>query len=44
MVTGKDDNVLIQAKGDMLLSEMADMGGKCQINGFEQLKMLEKAK
>jgi hypothetical protein len=44
MVTGKDDNVLIQAKGDMLLSEMADLGGKCQIKGFEQMKMLEKAK
>jgi hypothetical protein len=44
MVTGKDDNVLIQAKGDMLLSEMADLGGKCQINGLEQLKMLEKTK
>jgi len=44
MVTGKDDNVLIQAKGDMLLSELADMGGKCQIKGFEQMKMLEKAK
>ena len=44
MVTGKDDNVLIQAKGDMLLKEMADLGGKCQMQGFEQLKMLEKAK
>ncbi len=44
MVTGKEDNVLIQAKGDMLLSEMADLGGKCQIKGFEQMKMLEKAK
>lgn len=44
MVTGKDDNVLIQAKGDMLLSEMADLGGKCQIRGFDQMKMLEKAK
>jgi hypothetical protein len=44
MVTGKDDNVLIQAKGDMLLSEMADLGGKCPMRGFEQLKMLEKEK
>jgi hypothetical protein len=44
MVTGQDDNVLIQAKGDMLLSEMADLGGKCQINGMDQLKKLEKAK
>jgi len=44
LVTGKADNVLIQAKGDMLLSEMADLGGKCQIKGFEQMKMLEKAK
>jgi hypothetical protein len=44
MVTGKEDNVLIQAKGDMLLSELADLGGKCQIKGFEQMKMLEKAK
>jgi hypothetical protein len=44
LVTGKNDNVLIQAKGDMLLSEMADLGGKCNLKGFEQLKMLEKAK
>jgi hypothetical protein len=44
IVTGKDDNVVIQAKGDMLLKEMADLGGKCQMQGFEQLKMLEKAK
>ncbi len=44
MVSGKDDNVLIQATGDMLLSEMADLGGKCQIKGFDQMKMLEKAK
>jgi hypothetical protein len=44
MVTGKDDNVLIQAKGDLLLKEMADLGGKCQIHGLEQLKMLEKTK
>lgn len=44
MVTGKKDNVLIQAKGEMLLSEMADLGGKCNFKGFEQLKMLEKEK
>jgi hypothetical protein len=44
LVTGKNDNVLIQAKGDMLLSEMADLGGKCNIKGLEQLKMLEKSK
>ena len=44
MVSGKDDNVLIQATGDMLLSEMAELGGNCQIKGFDQMKMLEKAK
>jgi hypothetical protein len=44
LVTGKDDNVLIQAKGDMLLREMADLGGKCQLKGFEQLKKFDKMK
>jgi hypothetical protein len=44
MVTGKEDNVLIQAKGDMLLSEMADLGKNCPMHGFDQLKMLEKTK
>jgi hypothetical protein len=39
---GKDENALIQIKGNMLLSEMADMAGKYQMKGFEQLKKLEK--
>jgi hypothetical protein len=39
---GSDENALIQVKGDMLLSEMADMAGKYQMKGFEQLKKLEK--
>jgi hypothetical protein len=42
VVSGKDENVLIQAKGDMLLSEMADMAGKCQMKGFDQLRKLDK--
>lgn len=39
---GNDENALIQVKGDMLLSEMADMAGKYQMKGFEHLKKLEK--
>ena len=39
---GTDENALIQVKGDMLLSEMADMAGKYQMKGFEQLQKLEK--
>lgn len=42
LVTGADDNVLIQAKGDMLLRELADLSGKYQMKGFEHLKNLEK--
>jgi hypothetical protein len=42
IVTGKDDNVLLQAKGDILLREMADLAGKYKIKGFEQLKKMEK--
>jgi len=39
---GDDENALIQIKGDMLLSEMAEMAGKYQVKGFEQLRKLEK--
>lgn len=42
IVGGEKDNALIQVKGDMLLSEMADMAGRCQMKGFDQLKKLEK--
>jgi hypothetical protein len=42
LVTGKDNNVMIQAKGDMLLRELADLSGKYPMKGFEQLKNLEK--
>jgi len=42
VVSGKDDNVLIQAKGDILLREMADLAGNCNMKGFEHLKKLEK--
>jgi len=42
IVGGQDENALIQVKGDMLLSEMADMAGQYQMKGFEQLKKLEK--
>jgi len=41
LVTGKDKNVLIQAKGDMLLRELSDLSGKYQMKGLEQLKSLE---
>ncbi len=39
---GNNENALIQVKGDMLLSEMADVAGKYQMKGFDHLKMLEK--
>jgi len=39
---GEDENALIQVKGDMLLSEMANLADKYQMKGFEQLKKLEK--
>ncbi|MBN1790547.1 MAG: DUF4252 domain-containing protein, partial [Bacteroidales bacterium] len=39
---GNDENALIQVKGNMLLSEMADMAGKYHMKGFEHLKKLEK--
>ncbi|HEX2393793.1 MAG TPA: DUF4252 domain-containing protein [Bacteroidales bacterium] len=42
IVGGSKDNALIQIKGDMLLSELADMAGKYQMKGFEQLKKLDK--
>jgi len=42
IVGGKDDNALIQVKGDMLLSELAEMAGHYQVKGFEQLKKFEK--
>lgn len=42
IVGGKDDNALIQVKGDMLLSEMAEMAGHYDMKGFEHLKKLEK--
>lgn len=42
IVGGKDDNVLIQIKGNMLLEEMAELSGDFEFNGFEHLKELEK--
>ncbi len=42
IVGGKDDNALIQIKGDMLLSEMAEMANHYDMKGFEHLKKLEK--
>jgi len=42
VIAGGDDKALIQVKGDMLLSELADMAGKYQMKGFDQLKKLEK--
>jgi hypothetical protein len=39
---GKGENALIQVKGDMLLSEMAEMAGKYRMKGFEHFKQLEK--
>jgi len=42
IVGGKNDNALIQVKGDILLSEMAEMAGHYDMKGFEQLKKLEK--
>ena len=34
IVGGQEENALIQVKGDILLSEMADMAGKYQMKGF----------
>jgi hypothetical protein len=42
IVSGIGDNVLIQAKGDMLLSEMGEMAGGYKMKGFEHLKRIEK--
>ena len=42
IVGGKEDNVLIQAKGDILLREMAEMADDFPMKGFEHLKKLEK--
>jgi hypothetical protein len=42
LVSGADDNVVIQAKGNMLLRELADLTGKYHMKGLEQLKNLEK--
>jgi hypothetical protein len=42
LVSGTKESVLIQAKGDILMSEMADLAGKYQMKGFEQLKKMEK--
>jgi hypothetical protein len=42
IVGGQKDNALIQVKGDLLLSELADMAGKYQMKGLEQLRNLEK--
>lgn len=42
LVSGTKESVLIQAKGDVLMSEMADLAGKYQMKGLEQLKKLEK--
>lgn len=42
IVGGKDNNALIQIKGDMLLSEMAEMANRYDMKGFEHLKKFEK--
>jgi hypothetical protein len=42
IVGGKDNNALIQIKGDMLLSEMAEMANHYDMKGFEHLKKFEK--
>jgi hypothetical protein len=42
LVGGDDDNVLIQAKGNILLRELADMSGNFNFSGLEQLKKMGK--
>jgi hypothetical protein len=42
VVAGSDDNVIIQGKGDMLMSEMSQMAGSFPMKGLEHLKELEK--
>jgi hypothetical protein len=41
VVDGKDDKVLIQVKGDILMSELTEMASRYQMKGFEHLKKLE---
>lgn len=42
IVGGQKENALIQLKGSIILSEVADMAGKSQMKGFEYLRNLEK--
>ena len=42
VVGGDDENALSQIKGDMLLSELADMAGRYQMKGFEHLKKMNR--
>lgn len=42
VVGGDDENALIQIKGDMLLSELADLAGRYQMKGFEHLKKMNR--
>ena len=41
MIVGGDDNVLISIKGNIKLSELADMANSFDMKGFEKLKLLE---
>lgn len=41
VVSGSDENVLIQIKGDIVLSEMAQMAGKFKMQGFEHLNNIQ---
>lgn len=38
LLVGGDDNVVIHARGNILLRELADMSGNFNFTGFEQLK------
>jgi len=39
LVGGDEDNVLIHAKGNILLRELAEMAGNYNLKGFDQFKM-----
>ena len=42
LVGGDDDNVVIQAKGSILLRELAELTGNMNFKGFEQMRQLGK--
>ena len=44
IVSGSDENVLVQIKGSINLNELDKLSDSFDIEGFDQLKKLEEAK